>query len=114
MYYFIKVYIASAWCSKSLNIGGTNLTQVNFRNIAGEIKLIDTLKFFHNRLAVLASTLSDEEIVAVKKVTDKFLNEHYYFTSIWPYLSFKKTEKILGIIAAGKVLLPINTIRINC
>ena len=30
LYYFIKAYIASAWCSKSLNIRGTHLTQVNF------------------------------------------------------------------------------------
>ena len=98
LHYFIKAYIVSAWCSKSLNTGGINLTQVNFGNIAGEIKLIDTLKFYQKSLADLASTLSDEEIVAVKKVTNKFLNEHY-FSTIWPYLSFKKKEKILDIIA---------------
>ena len=72
LYYFIKAYIVSAWCSKSLNIGGINLAQVNFGNIAGEIKLIDTLKFDQKSLADLTSTLSDEEIVAVKKVTEIF------------------------------------------
>ena len=76
MYYFIKAYIAFAWCSKSLNIDGTNLTQANFGNLANEIKLIDTLKFYQKSLADLASTLSDEEIAAVKKVTERFLNEH--------------------------------------
>ena len=35
LYYFIKGYIASAWCSKSLNIAGNNLTHINFSNIAG-------------------------------------------------------------------------------
>ena len=104
-YYFIKAYIVSAWCSKSLNTDGTNLTQVNFGNIAGEIKLIDTLKFYQKSLADLASTLSDEEIVAVKKVTQKFLNEHY-FSTIWPYLSFKKKEKSLDIIAERKGVIP--------
>ena len=84
LYYFIKAYIASAWCSKSLNIGGTNLTQVNFGNIAGEFKLIDSLKFYQKSLDDLASTLSNEEIVAVKKVTEKFLNENCYFFTIWP------------------------------
>ena len=88
LYYFIKAYIASGWCYKSLNIDGTNLTQVNFGNIAGEIKSLDTLKFYQKSLADLASTLSDEEIVAVKKVAEKFLNEHYYFSTIWPCLSF--------------------------
>ena len=36
LYYFLKGYIASAWCSKELNIGGTNLTQINFSNITGD------------------------------------------------------------------------------
>ena len=72
LHYFIKAYIASAWCSNSLNIGSTNLTQVNFGNIAGEIKLIDTLKFYQKSLPDLAPTLSGEEIVAVKKVTEVF------------------------------------------
>ena len=84
MHYFIKAYITSGWCSKSLNIGGTNLTQVNFGNIAGEIKLIDTRKFYQKSFADLASTLPDEKIAAVKKVTEKLLNEHYYFPTICP------------------------------
>ena len=106
LYYFIKAYIASAWYYKSLNIGGTNFTQVNFGNIAGEIKLIDTLKLYQKSLADLASTLSDEEIMPVKKVTDKFLNESFYFSPIWPYLSFKKKEKIFDIIVEGKGVIP--------
>ena len=55
---------------------------------------------------VLISTLSDKEIVAVKKVTEKCLNEHCYFSTIWPYLSFKKKEKILVIFAEGKGVIP--------
>ena len=74
LYYFIKAYIASAWCSKPLNIGGTNLTQISFGKISGEIKLIDTLKIYQKSLADLASTLSDEERIAIKKITAKFLN----------------------------------------
>ena len=45
LYYFIKGYIASAWCSKESNIGGTNLTQINFSDITGEIKFVDSLKY---------------------------------------------------------------------
>ena len=60
-YYFIKGYIASAWCSKELKIGGNNLTHINFSNIAGEIKFIDSLKYYQKSLAELARTLSEEE-----------------------------------------------------
>ena len=45
-------------------------------------------------------------MAAVKKVTEKFLNEHYYFSTIWPYLSFLKKEKNLDIIAEGKAVIP--------
>ena len=44
--------------------------------------------------------------MVAKKVTEKFLNEDYYFSTIWPYLSFKKKEKILDIIAEGKGVIP--------
>ena len=82
MYYFIKGYIASAWCSKSLNIAGNNLTHINFSNIAGEIKFIDSLNFYQKSLAELASTLSVEEKIAVKELTTNFSNQHYYFSTV--------------------------------
>ena len=66
LYYFIKGYIASAWCSKELKIGGNNLTHINFSNIAGEIKFIDSLKYYQKSLAELARTLSEEEKLLLK------------------------------------------------
>ena len=61
LHYFIKGYIASAWYSKKLKLGGNNLTHINFSNIAGEIKFIDSLKYYQKSLAELARTLSEEE-----------------------------------------------------
>ena len=61
LYYFINGYIASAWCSKELNIGENNLTHINFSNITGEIKFIDSLKYHRKSLAELASTLSSKD-----------------------------------------------------
>ena len=106
LYYFIKGYIASAWCSKSLNIAGNNLTQINFSNIAGEIKFIDGLKFYQKSLPKLASVLSVEEELAVKELTINFLNQHYYFSTVWPYLNSQKKEKILEIVSEGKDVIP--------
>ena len=42
----MKGYIASAWCSKQLKLGGNNLAHINFNNIANEIKFIDSLKYY--------------------------------------------------------------------
>ena len=102
----MKTYIASAWGSKALNIGSTNLTQGNFSNMSGEIRLIDFLTFYQRILGELSSTLTDEEKIAVKKLAEKFLNEHFYFSTVLPYLSFKKKEKILEIISEGKGIVP--------
>ena len=62
-----------------MNIGGTNLTHASYGNISGEIRLIDSLKFYQRSLGELSSTLTAKEKNAVKKLTEKFLNEHYYF-----------------------------------
>ena len=65
LFYFLRAYIASAWCSKELNIGGNSLTQANYGNI-------DSLKFYQRSLGELYSTLTEEEKNAVKKLTEKF------------------------------------------
>ena len=86
LFYYMKAYIVSAWCSKQLNIGGTNLTHANCGNISNEIKLIDSLKFYQRSLGELSPTLIGDEEIAVKKLTEQFLNGHYYFSTVWPFL----------------------------
>ena len=106
LFHNMKSYVASAWCSKELNIGSINLTQANYGNISGEIRLSDSLKFYQRSLGELSSALTAKEKNAVKKLTEKFLNEHYYFCTVWPYLSLKKKDKILEIISEGKGIIP--------
>ena len=106
LFYYLKPYIASAWYSKAVNIRGKNLTHANFGNITGESKLIDSLKFYQKSLGELSSTLTSDEKIAVKKLTEKFLNQHYYFSTVWPYLNSNKQNKILEIISEGKGILP--------
>ena len=110
LYYFIKGSIAFAWCSKELNIGGNNLTQINFSNITGEIKFIYTLRYYQKILAELASKLSDEEKISVKKLTEPFLNQHDYFCNNWPYLNCKKKEKVSEIVSERKGVIPYDLI----
>ena len=98
-------YIASAWYSKQLNIGGNNLTQISFSNITGEIKFIDSLKYYQKSLSELASTVSDEERAAIRKLTEQFFNQHYYFSRVWPYLNSKK-KQVLEIVSEGKGVIP--------
>ena len=53
----------------SIKCGGYNLMNINFANISGEVKVIDTLKCLQKSLAELSATLSDEEKNSVKQLT---------------------------------------------
>ena len=66
LYYIIKGYVASTWCSKEIKSDGSNLTCINFNSITGEVKLIEILKYYQKSLGELASTLSDEEKKSLK------------------------------------------------
>ena len=113
--YFMKCYIACAWGSKELNIGGNNLTQANYGNLKSEIKLTDSLKFYQRSLGKLSSTLTNTEKNTVKKLTENFLKQHYYFCTIWPYLNIQKKYKILEIISTGKGIIPYElTVDMKC
>ena len=82
------------------------MTLANYGNISNEIKLIDSLKFHQRNLGEVSSTLTADEKIAVKKLIEKFLNERYYFSTVWPFLSLKKKSKILEIISEGKGIIP--------
>ena len=110
IFYYLKTYITLAWCSKKLNIGGANLTHVNYGIIDNEIKLIDSLKYYQKSLADLSSTLTPEEKRAAVKVTKQYFNQHYYFSTVWPYLTLKLREKVLGIVTSGKGIIPFELI----
>ena len=75
MLFFLKGYWATVWCTKEIKCRGSNLTNINFANISGEVKFIDTLKYYQRSLAESSVTLSDEEkkfCKAIDKTIFKF------------------------------------------
>ena len=61
MPFLIKGIRRSVWGTKDINIGESGLTNINFANIASQVKFIDTMKYFLTSLGKLASTLDDVE-----------------------------------------------------
>ena len=51
----------------------------DFADISGEVKFIDTLKYYQKSFAELSATLSHEEKNSVKQLTKQFLICHHYF-----------------------------------
>ena len=95
----LKGFRTTAWNTKNINTGGTNLTNINFANIGG-------VKYYQKSLGQLAAALSVDEKLAVKKVAEQFLRQHDYFSEVWKYLGPLQKEKILDIIADSKGIIP--------
>ena len=68
MFFLLQGFRATAWNTKDINIGGTNLTNINFAIISNETKFIDILKYYQKSLGQLAAILSVDEKLTVKKV----------------------------------------------
>ena len=105
-FYFMKAFSTTSWCSSELSAGGTNLTHLNFANIRGEIKFIDSLKYYQRSLAQLTSSMEEKEIEKARTQMDSFLMTHQYFSTVWPFLASLKKKKILKITCEGKGVIP--------
>ena len=110
-WFFMKGYSTTAWQSKNLNCGGVNLTNLNFASISGERKFIDSLKYYQRSLAELTSSMDKIEIEMSKKSMIKFLTNHYYFSTIWSFISGFDQEKILKITCEGKGVIPYELVK---
>ena len=105
IFFMVKGFRASCWGTIELNMGGTNLTNVNFANISSQVKIIDTLKYYQTTLANLSSTTDKNEKDKVKDVIKSFLEKHHFYKT-WGCLSTKDKESILNMIAEGKGVMP--------
>ena len=96
----------SVWETKDLNIGGNNITRINFVNVGTQVKFIDTLKHYQKSLEQLAQTVTEEEKKLITKITKQFPLLHDYFSNVWQILELKIKEKILEISSDGKGIIP--------
>ena len=103
------------WDTKDVSIGGSYLTHINYANInGGELKCINTLKYYQKNLGQFVDTLSEKEKEAIKKLSEQFLKQHDYFSENWKYLGPSQKEKFLDIVAGGKSLIPHEKIVYQC
>ena len=105
-FYCMKGFSTTSWCSAELSAGGTNLTHLNFASIKGEIKFINSLKYYQRSLAELTSSMEEKEIEKSHAQIDSFLKTHHHFSTVWTFLPPSKKEKILKITCEGKGVIP--------
>ena len=63
------------WETKDINMGGTNLVNINYSTI-GNVKFIDTMKYYLTSLGKLASTMTEKETNNAEFLVKIFLMQH--------------------------------------
>ena len=53
-FFAVKGIRFCVWRTKQLNIGGTNLTNVQYANMGDQVKFIETIKYYQQSLTSLA------------------------------------------------------------
>ena len=106
IYYMVKGFRASVCETSSLNMGGTTLTNMNYANIANQVKIIDTIKYYQTSLANISNTATFNEKVNIENTVIKFIEKHSYFSKNWFKLNQETKNKIVSIISKGKGAIP--------
>ena len=101
MIFLLKAIRLSAWRTKDINIGGKDLTDLNYASI-DKFKFVDTMKYYQTSLGKLSETLTEKEKENIAKLTIQFLLNHDYFSTVWKDLSNNQRNKIIEIIVSGK------------
>ena len=65
-FFFLKGLRLGVWQTTNLSIGGTNLTNINFANIAEHVKFVNTVKYYQQSLSTLATTMTETKKVKYK------------------------------------------------
>ena len=108
-YFILKHMRLSAWRTKDVNIGGKNLTDINFVSI-DNFKFIDTIKYYQTSLAQLSETITEVEREKIKTLTVQFLSTHSYFSTVWRELNLDQKNKVVDIIVGRKGVIPYENI----
>ena len=105
MFFLLKGIRLSAWRTTNINIGGNNMTDINYAHI-DNFKFIDSIKYYQTSLGKLSETLSDVEKSNIAKLTEQFIVTHSYFSGVWKELHFVDKKKVIDIMVSGKGIIP--------
>ena len=105
MFFLLKGIRLSTWRTTDINIGGNNMTDINFAQI-DDFKFIDSLKYYQTSLGKLSETLSDIEKTNVARLSEQFIVTHSYFAEVWKRLPFADRKKVIDTTVSGKGIIP--------
>ena len=97
---FLKGHRQSVWETTDINISGKNSTNINFATMQNQVRFIDTVKYYQQILASLASSMTDIERASVRKNCSRFLAEKLML------LTDEDEKWVLDYLSSGKGMIP--------
>ena len=88
------------------NIGGTNLTSIQYANIGNQIMFINTIKYYQQSLSSLVSSADEKGKEDIRKSMLDFLKKHRYFLEVFDFLTEEEKKWVLSYLFEGKGVTP--------
>ena len=106
------------WLTKQLNIGGTNLTNIQYVNTGSQVKFIDTIKYYNQSLLPLAKSTDGNEKTNIRKSCQKFIETNPTYSAAFNFILDENKEWILDYLSGRKGVIPYEKIKscedLNC
>ena len=93
---------AGSWRIRDIS----NPTNTNFVHIENQVVFIDSIKYFQESLATLASTMTDEEKLAVKKENKKFILKDKSLSKKFNLCTKGNQEWVLNYLSTRRAAIP--------
>ena len=99
------------WRTKQLNIGGTNLTNVQYANIGNQVKSIDTMEYYQKSLSSLAKNARELEKKNIISSCLKFIQNNETYSEQFNPLVNDEKNWVLDYLCGGKWVIPYEKIK---
>ena len=100
IFFFFQGFRLTVWETTDIKIGAKNASNINFAVIGNQVRFIDTIKYFQQSLANLASSMNDVEKQSIRDTFARVLQDKM------PFCPPDDREWILDYLAKGKGTLP--------
>ena len=109
--FVVKGIRLCVWHTKQLNIGGNNLTNVQYSSIGSQVKFIDTIKYYQQSLSSLAKNTNAIEKANIRHNCKKFIEENPTYSPVFLSLSDENKNWILDHLWESKGVIPYEKIK---
>lgn len=105
-FFTVKELRAGVWKTRDIVIGGKNPANINFAYIGGQVRFVETIKYFQQKLPALASSLTSSKKFEIAKACENYLTKDPKCSKKFLFLSKIYKKWVLEHLSSGKGMIP--------